>query len=256
MTEGIAHPACVISTHLDDAALSCGHWLSANPGATVLTVYAGAPDIHRTDGWNFRTTGESSARRAIATRRAEDLAAMARVGASPRWLDFWDSQYPTGRRQRNSRIVSSIALALEEIGPASVLAPIGLHHPDHRTIGDLCLLLAHRHAFEWYFYLDMPYAQTCPHELPERIREVAGDPTVQLHPLAPFEPVGGTKRSAVQLYRSQWGAVSRTLAGFEGSFSDPEQFWRIGISESSAQPVPIRRRLRISTPGGRRRPVL
>ena len=34
----------VLSPHLDDAVLGCGRLLSAHPGATVVTVYAGAPE--------------------------------------------------------------------------------------------------------------------------------------------------------------------------------------------------------------------
>jgi hypothetical protein len=36
----------VLSRHLHDAVLGWGHPLTAHPGATVLTVFAGAPETY------------------------------------------------------------------------------------------------------------------------------------------------------------------------------------------------------------------
>jgi hypothetical protein len=82
-----ASPVCFISTHLDDVALSCSHFLAAHPGATVVTVFAGAPPESRVDGWNAKTTGEAYAPDALRVRRDEDALALAVVNASPYWLD-------------------------------------------------------------------------------------------------------------------------------------------------------------------------
>ena len=38
----------VLSPHLDDAVLGCGRLMAAHPGATVVTVYAGARSPTRT----------------------------------------------------------------------------------------------------------------------------------------------------------------------------------------------------------------
>lgn len=66
----------VISTHYDDAVLSCGHWLCLNPGAIVVTVCSGyaGPEVGAGE-WD-RRAGFASADQAIAARRSEDLAAL------------------------------------------------------------------------------------------------------------------------------------------------------------------------------------
>jgi hypothetical protein len=147
-------PVCFISTHLDDVALSCGHFLAANPGATVVTVFAGAPLESRADGWNAETTGETYAPDALRVRRDEDASALAVVDATPYWLNLWEAEYlARPRRQRRSAgrasrlakapryavskvrararasstraqepIVEALRRALAEIMPASVVA--------------------------------------------------------------------------------------------------------------------------------------
>jgi hypothetical protein len=42
MAEGVH--TVVLSPHLDDAVLSVGRFLAANPGTVVITVFAGIPD--------------------------------------------------------------------------------------------------------------------------------------------------------------------------------------------------------------------
>src|SRR6516164_4596576 len=85
-------PVCFVSTHLDDVVLSCGHFLAAHPGCTVLTVLAGAPNEFH-DGYNRRATGESYAPDAIAKRRAEDDSALALLSAHPVRLPLLDGDY-------------------------------------------------------------------------------------------------------------------------------------------------------------------
>jgi LmbE family N-acetylglucosaminyl deacetylase len=224
----VPRPSCLISTHLDDAALSCSHWLAARPGVDVVTVFTGAPDVEWRDGWNYRSTGESSARKASAIRRDEDRAAMAALGVTPIWLDVTDPQYERGATDRRA-VRAAIGRALGVIRPASVVAPLGLHHPDHRVVGDACLELARSSTVEWYCYLDMPYAQTFPDEVPDRIAEVSGNGNVELVDQPAVEPATAIKEGVVRLYRSQWEPVRHTLTGFERSLSAPERYWRIVV---------------------------
>jgi LmbE family N-acetylglucosaminyl deacetylase len=147
-------PVCFVSTHLDDVALSCSHWLAGNPSATVITVFTGAPDIERTDGWNYITTRETAALKAIEIRRKEDAAAMNALGAKACWLDLWDSQYlPDGVQERNAGR-DALDVTLEHIRPTSVVAPLGLHHSDHIAVGATCLAKARDSRLTWYYYLD------------------------------------------------------------------------------------------------------
>lgn len=52
----LSDPIAIVSTHLDDAVLSCVHLLPANLGDTVITAFDDAPqELHV--GYNSRTTG-------------------------------------------------------------------------------------------------------------------------------------------------------------------------------------------------------
>jgi LmbE family N-acetylglucosaminyl deacetylase len=125
-------PLAVISPHLDDAVFSCGAALAAHPGSLVITVLAGAPaDGARSTEWDTRC-GFRDAAEAVAERRREDAAALAILGARPRWLDFMDSQY--GPAPERAEIAAALATVLDEVEPAFVLYPLGLFHEDHLLV--------------------------------------------------------------------------------------------------------------------------
>lgn len=236
-------PSCFVSTHLDDVALSCGHWLAANPGASVMTVFAGAPRMQRCDGWNYVTTGEASAHQAIQTRRFEDVAALAALGASPYWIELWDSQYVEGPAQDGELVQASIRDALESIRPRSVIVPIGIHHPDHLAVADACFELAGASQLSWYGYLDMPYARSYPDEVQPRLAALSARATIDLVQCEPFRATTDVKDRVMRLYHSQNDHVRGDHPGFERSLTDPESFWAIER--------PLRRRPRPS-PGAQR----
>jgi LmbE family N-acetylglucosaminyl deacetylase len=250
-------PVCFISTHLDDVALSCSHFLAAHPGATVVTVLAGAPPESRADGWNAKTTGEGYAQSALRVRRDEDATALALVHAAPYWLDLWEAEYlvrprvkgGSGRgvpgiskvsryalskvharlRASSTRsqrpVVDALRRALAEVAPASVVAPVGLYHADHRTVSDACLTVARDSTLDWYLYLDMPYAQNFPRKVTRRLSKLAARFTLEA--LASVAASGDTKRQVASAYRSQFEPVKQGLAIFEDALSDPERYWRI-----------------------------
>lgn len=197
-----------------------------------MTVFAGAPSIQRYDGWNYVTTGEASAHRAIQRRRSEDAAAMAVLGASPYWIDLWDSQYVEGRGQDVELVQASIRDVLERIRPRSVIVPIGIHHPDHLAVADACLDLAGASelstpALSWYGYLDMPYAQSYPDEVAPRLAAVLARANLELVQCEPFRPSTDVKERVAGLYCSQRDHVRGDHPGFEQSMTDPERFWAI-----------------------------
>ena len=99
----------VISPHLDDAVFGCGRLIAAHPGSVVVTVFAGVPrDPERLTEWDA-ACGFRSAAEAVATRRREDQAALALLDATPRWLDFCDSQYD------ETPALSELAAALGQV---------------------------------------------------------------------------------------------------------------------------------------------
>lgn len=170
----------VISPHLDDAALSTGGvlWRTVRSGepVRVVTVFAGIPTkteigelaVIMHDHWGL---GDD----AMELRRAEDVVAMDRLGASPIHLDFRDVIY-TGPRQRlfgspaqawssrPSRVIDEMArtlVALTQDEPGVVMAPAGAGgHVDHVLVRELALQLVPPARLQ--LYEDVPYAYDDP----------------------------------------------------------------------------------------------
>lgn len=207
--------------------MSCSHWLAANPGASVVTVFAGAPDIQRLDGWNYETTGEASAQRAILTRRSEDVEALAVLRASAHWIDLPDSQYVEGSRQDLGVVRTHIGEHLETLRPCSVVAPLGIHHPDHVAVADACFELALASGLSWAWYLDMPYGQSYPDLVQARLATLRARAALDVVQREPFRPTTDVKDRVVRLYRSQRDHVRADHPGFEQSLTDPERFWAV-----------------------------
>ncbi len=133
----------VLSPHLDDAALSLGAWITgqARAGARVevWTVYTAGPPPD-TLPERLRPFGD------YATRIAEDVRAVGRLGATPRHLDVWERiwrdpplrslrdafrtpQDPAAFTERD-RAATITAAALDT--GAQVCAPLGIgNHVDH-----------------------------------------------------------------------------------------------------------------------------
>jgi LmbE family N-acetylglucosaminyl deacetylase len=145
----------VISPHLDDAVLSCALLLAAHPAAAVCTIFTSPPDVHMTTDWD-RDSGFADAFEAMRARKAEDVRALAELGASPIHLPFCDAQYLTPP----SREALSAALrdTFMTVQPATLLVPLGLFHSDHTMVADACL--ASLRSFEgaaMLAYEDVPY---------------------------------------------------------------------------------------------------
>ncbi len=162
MTHLPAERACVISTHLDDAVLSCGASIAAWDHPLVLTVFTDAPPVDRTDGWNYATTGEPFAPRSQSVRRDEDAVALALLDAEPAWLGLHEAEYrPDG--QNIGELAAAIGAFLDDRDVTDVVAPLGLRHPDHLAVADACrLLMSDRSPRRWRVALDLPYARTFP----------------------------------------------------------------------------------------------
>jgi LmbE family N-acetylglucosaminyl deacetylase len=222
-----SEPILIVSTHLDDAVLSCGHFLSENPQAVVLTVLAGAPEKLR-EGYNANTTGEIYAPDAIQKRRNEDAAAMDFLSVRPPvWLGHYDNDFMHWIRRRNDhkQIVCAIELAIREIGPGSVVTPLGLKHSDHVAIANACIELAKNSDLEWYLYMDMPYAQRRPKEL--RKREAFVRTILNLDDLEPVQIDTHQKREAFKLYESQYVPIGGGKPEFDQEMMTAEKYWLV-----------------------------
>jgi LmbE family N-acetylglucosaminyl deacetylase len=212
----------VISPHLDDAVFSCGAWLIDHPGCLVLTLFAGLPaDAWRqSTGWD-RRSGFASAAEAIATRRGEDIVALASLEARPLHLEFVDAQY--GEAAPQGALAAAIAEVLDRHRPTGVLGPLGLFHSDHLLAREATALALAGRGLEERLYEDLPYAAQ-PGVLQQRLADLAGD-GCRLQPAMP-QPRGDAvrKRAAVYTYASQWNAFGpQSRAALEL----PERHWTL-----------------------------
>ncbi|HMN79734.1 MAG TPA: PIG-L family deacetylase [Burkholderiaceae bacterium] len=213
----------VISPHLDDAALSCGEFLCANPGAVVVTLFAGTPrngDL-RTD-WDGRC-GFASATEAVWTRRAEDAHALDLLGAAPQWLDFCDDQYD--EQVSLASLVLAIGTLLDHHPDSPVLFPIGLFHSDHRLAHRAVVLaLADRPGRQTLVYEDVPY-RAMVGALQGRLSELHAQGIVATpHPRMTDWRAAAPKARAVAAYASQLRAFGR--AGIPDAWR-PERIWEL-----------------------------
>ena len=152
----------LLSPHLDDAIISCGTFLLANPGATVVTMFAASPAAYA-DPLNEhdQACGFQPGDDTMAIRREENERAMAAVAATPRWLEYCQNSH----QPREDPIaipaggVDAVRDAVREVDPTCVVAPLGLLHADHQALHATALAVrAAERDRAWFFYSDLPYA--------------------------------------------------------------------------------------------------
>ena len=133
----------IVSPHLDDAVLGCGRFMAAHPDVTVLTVYAGRPARYPEPMTHWDTiSGFRPGDDVLAARRAEDVAALAELGATPRWLDFVEHQYlDRASWVGPDQTVDTLAAELRALDPTAVLVPFGLANPDHGATHDAAMVV-------------------------------------------------------------------------------------------------------------------
>ena len=92
-------------------------------------------------------------------RREEDAAALARLAATPYWLDFVEHQYlPRPEWVGPEATVDRLEAVLRELAPTAVLLPFGLANPDHAATHDAGMLVRERFAEpSWLCYEDSGY---------------------------------------------------------------------------------------------------
>jgi LmbE family N-acetylglucosaminyl deacetylase len=216
-------PVTVVSPHLDDAVLSCAGLIAGAPGTTVVTVFAGFPPardastpatfLPGSTSWD-QACGFAAGDDVVGLRRAEDRAALAHLGATPRWLDFLDSQYVVepGESAGPTEIAAAIRAALGELQPATIAFPLGLSHTDHERTHEACFLLLSESpelATNWVAFIDVPYRALYRAQADlrlARLRELG----YELEPLS-FD-LGERKIAALDEYPSQLKGLAESTA--------------------------------------------
>ena len=221
----------IVSPHLDDAVLGCGRFMAAHPGVTVVTVFAGNPprypDPMRT--WDVQS-GFRAGEDVMATRRKEDKAALAVLGATPVHLDLVEHTYNPGDRPAEPAVIHDVlAPAIAELAPTLVVVPFGLANPDHDVTHRACMLVRAGvdAAMAWWCYEDMGYKHI-PGLLAWRVSSLFRShlwPT----PVCPAVDANEErKRAAVACYPTQLLALEDDWQiGAKLAAPAPEQYWRI-----------------------------
>jgi LmbE family N-acetylglucosaminyl deacetylase len=217
----------VVSPHCDDAVFGCGGLLAEQPGGAVITVFAGRPDravpLTRWDA----AAGFGEGDDVMGHRHAEDRAALAVLGARPRWLPFRDAQYggPVGA----DAVVAGLAAAVRAYRPDVVAIPLGLFHDDHKTTHEAGLRLARRWPqLTWLLYADALYRRIAG-LVEERLGGLRAAGLVPV-PVPPPPPAGRRdelKRRAVACYTSQLRALAGAGPDGHADVFEPEGYWRL-----------------------------
>ncbi len=222
-------PILVISPHFDDAVLSCGSFLSAHPGAIVLTIMGGSPNSWTT--WRQWDNGDCELPEGtdvVTLRKKEDLAALGALKCEHRWGNVLDLQYSSHLdADRPRQIRDQIEHALDECAPSSCLIPVGILHPDHEQVRRISLLVAQRDTANrmWFAYDDLPYRPRQKVRYQEALGEIR-----QMWSMAPValrvDHDGTKKPNAVNHYQSQLRALTEGSKHLADDL-DPEGYWAL-----------------------------
>lgn len=156
-----------ISTHYDDAVFSCGKLIAILEDATVLTVFGGVPNNKNVCTAYDQKSGFGNAEEAVLARREEDAVALTTLGAKQLYLDYVENQY--GQIQRFSSIEENLVSIAEEYD--EVYVPLGMLHPDHEMLGDICRNIETEDK-QFYVYADLPYYVDNPDMFVERLKAI------------------------------------------------------------------------------------
>jgi LmbE family N-acetylglucosaminyl deacetylase len=244
-----------LSPHLDDAVLSCGgtiHQLTqAGEPVLVVTVMAGDPPADPPDTPIVRDLHQrwEAGHNPAQTRRIEDEAALARLGAQARHLTVGDCVYRTAADGRplypsEESLFGDVDLedpALDQLKAltlpdfTAVYAPMGVgHHVDHQIVRDWGLWLAGQHAgVSFKLFEEYPYTQEA--LAGETARGFYAGRTLRRAPQHLTEPDVAAKIAAIACYRSQistfWPGLDDMAAATRGAMMTDdgpiEHYWII-----------------------------
>lgn len=226
----------LVSPHLDDGVFAYGELLARHPGAVVLTVCAALPpDFSGVTDWDL-ACGFSSSRAAHDARLAEDDAALKRLQATPRRLDFADAQY--GRPADPGRVAHALLAAVRTHAPDTVLLPLGLYHGDHLRAHEAALLALRDEAVRRVLaYEDVPY-RALPGVVQQRLAQLL-QARMQATPLWTAGDAGAAeaKRRAVECYASQLRGLAAPGRLGRANALAPERCWELRPAEEAAGAV-------------------
>jgi LmbE family N-acetylglucosaminyl deacetylase len=212
----------VVSPHLDDAVLSLGQYLSAEP-CRVVTIFAGRPDDFAVTEYD-RARGYDSSFKAMCDRRAEDIAALTSLNCEWLHLDYLDQQYvradSTIREQQVTREIRA-----QKDRQSHLLVPLGLGHPDHRLVSmaaEAAVRSLSAELRELWLYEELPYRVLWPEQAHQRLQGMRWSGwTIDELPVPIAQGDRAMKERAIAEYRSQYPAGAD-----DPCVLVPERVWR------------------------------
>jgi LmbE family N-acetylglucosaminyl deacetylase len=207
----------VVSTHLDDAVMSCWSLLDGASNVTVVTVFTGGPEPGFLGEWD-RDSGASDSATRMQQRRAEDAAALAVAACRYVHVGLLEVEYGGGACPPD-------AIAPHLDGADVVYAPagIGLRHvnEEHGRVRDAVLTLRP----DARLYADQPYCGFRPDT--ELASELGGTGSAR-EVVALAAQQRERKARAIRCYAGELPKLERPEAF--GSFARPERlgyevFW-------------------------------
>lgn len=264
------YTAVYLSPHFDDIALSCGGWAAAEAAAgrrgLGVTIFAGPPEgpLHAYARRLHTRWGEPDPAAGNRLRRAEEAAALARLGLDPLWLPFPDAIYRPVPYDSHAAIFGEVAaaewagllpailaavratLAARAVLPGTPLyVPLGVgHHVDHQLTHAAGLALRQAGWPVW-FYEDYPYAAQ-PGVVAAEVGRLAAA-IAPARPVPDLRDVTATleaKIAAITAYASQVSSLFPSLAavpdavrayaaevGAAGGLAAAERYWGTGMRD-------------------------
>jgi LmbE family N-acetylglucosaminyl deacetylase len=236
-----------LSPHLDDAVLSCGGTIAcqvaAGENVRIVVLFAADPDLDNLSAYAQETHDLwGNPPRPYATRRAEDRAAIARLGAAYLHLGFPDAIYRrtgggiplyTGDASlfgtphpADDALVARLEGVLRPIvtgrGLARLYAPLAVgRHVDHWLVGRVARRLACAPEVELWYYEDFPYATgDFPRHAPDSVQA-----TLERYPVQDWEVWDVSieperKIEAISCYTSQIASLFEDEEGMERAVRD------------------------------------
>ncbi len=210
----------IITPHLGDAVLGCGGLLASNPGAVVVTVFAGIPgEAYVVPEWDA-TCGFSSPRQAVTVRRREERRALELLDAEPCWLSCPESQYR--RKVTLEDVVLRLSRAIRRHRAETIAVPLGLLPGDHSLACEAALRLMGSRDAQWLLYDDsLPCAAAA--GLEDRLARFPATPLE----LPRDEYRAYLKRRAAESYESLTRGFLRAGRDLRSCLQLEERYWRL-----------------------------
>lgn len=262
------NPVIFISPHLDDAALSCGAYISMlverSIDVHVYTVFSGIPKTEELSQLAKAIHLEGGLETdAMLRRREEDRVAMQYLGVNFTYANFLDCIYrtsPAGRSLYQTKkdifpvhpdlqvdadtledLVTDLCRVLKELQPSEVYVPLGIgHHIDHILVREALersvVQPGSENNTDIIYYEDVPYV--CSPESRDFLITISKSFLPQLQWVS--DRAWTTKLEAIAAYKSQvatmWDspmAMRKQISDYalslqQGQFT--ERFWKPAAS--------------------------